>query len=91
MPEVRARRTSAGTPEVSQALVVAQLKDWSERDVSQQSIVQKILPQLRKVAGVQASASNPASLGVRGFGKPLVDLASFLCPAGHGTDQDGSG
>jgi multidrug efflux pump len=29
------------------------------------------LPRLRKIAGVQASASNPASLGVRGFGKPL--------------------
>jgi len=28
---------------------------------------------------------------LRGFGQSLVDLASFLCPAGHGTDQDGSG
>ena len=26
-----------------------------------------------------------------GFGKSLVDFASLLCPAGHGTDQDGSG
>jgi multidrug efflux pump len=47
------------------------MKDWSERDVSQQQVVQKILPKLRNVAGVQASASNPASLGVRGFGKPF--------------------
>ncbi len=39
--------------------------------VSQQAIVQKLLPKLRAIAGIQASASNPASLGVRGFGKPL--------------------
>ncbi|MBL8907284.1 MAG: efflux RND transporter permease subunit [Rhizobiales bacterium] len=73
-----------GVPELQSYLVIVgwgsevtrfnsfgRLKDWSERNVSQQSIVQKVLPQLRKVAGVQASASNPASLGVRGFGKPF--------------------
>lgn len=49
----------------------ARLNDWSERTVSQQETVQKLLPKLRAIAGIQASASNPASLGVRGFGKPM--------------------
>jgi multidrug efflux pump len=47
------------------------LKDWSERDVKQQQVVQQLSPKLRKIAGVQAFATNPASLGVRGFGKPF--------------------
>ena len=41
------------------------MRSSSSRSCSQ------LLPKLRKIAGVQASASNPASLGVRGFGKPL--------------------
>jgi multidrug efflux pump len=47
------------------------LKDWSERDVKQQQVVQQLSPKLRRIAGVQAFATNPASLGVRGFGKPF--------------------
>jgi multidrug efflux pump len=71
VPELQSYLMIVGWGEVTRFNSFGRLKDWSERDVSQQSIVQKILPQLRKVAGVQASASNPASLGVRGFGKPF--------------------
>jgi multidrug efflux pump len=60
-----------GAGEVTRFLTFARLKDWDEREVKQQQITQSLLPRLRKIAGVQASASNPASLGVRGFGKPL--------------------
>jgi multidrug efflux pump len=56
---------------VTQFLSFARLKDWSERDVKQQQVVQQLSPKLRKIAGVQAFATNPASLGVRGFGKPF--------------------
>jgi len=71
VPELQSYLMIVGWGEVTRFNSFGRLKDWSERDVSQQSIVQKILPELRKVAGVQASASNPASLGVRGFGKPF--------------------
>jgi len=70
-PELRSALLIVGTGDVTRMNSFARLKDWSERDVSQQDIVQKILPKLRGIAGIQASASNPASLGVRSFGKPM--------------------
>ncbi len=70
-PDLRSALLIVGSGDVTQMNSFARLKDWSERDVSQQEIVQKLLPKLRNVAGLQASASNPASLGVRGFGKPM--------------------
>lgn len=70
-PDLRSALLIVGTGDVTRMNSFARLKDWSERDVSQQDIVQKILPKLRGIAGIQASASNPASLGVRSFGKPM--------------------
>ena len=71
IPDIRSALIIVGSGEVTRMNSFARLKDWSERTVSQQEIVQKLLPKLRAIAGIQASASNPASLGVRGFGKPM--------------------
>ncbi len=71
IPDLRSALLIVGAGEVTRMISFARLKDWSERTVSQQEIVQKLLPKLRAIAGIQASASNPASLGVRGFGKPM--------------------
>jgi multidrug efflux pump len=71
VPELRSYLMIVGSGDVTQFLSFARLKDWSERDVSQQQIVQGLSPRLRKIPGVQAFATNPASLGVRGFGKPF--------------------
>ncbi len=71
VPELSSYLVIVGAGEVTRFLTFARLKDWDEREVKQQQITQSLLPKLRKIAGVQASASNPASLGVRGFGKPL--------------------
>ena len=71
IPDLRSALLIVGSGEVTQMNSFARLKDWSERTVSQQETVQKLLPKLRAIAGIQASASNPASLGVRGFGKPM--------------------
>ena len=71
VPELRSALVIVGAGEVTRMLSFGRLKDWSEREASQQEIVQRILPKLRGIAGLQASASNPASLGVRGFGKPF--------------------
>jgi multidrug efflux pump len=70
-PNIRSALLIVGTGDVTQMNSFARMLDWSERTVSQQETVQKLLPKLRAIAGIQASASNPASLGVRGFGKPM--------------------
>jgi multidrug efflux pump len=71
VPEVRSALMIVGAGEVARIIAFARLLDWAERDRSQQNIVQEISPKLRNIAGVQASASNPSSLGGRGFGKPF--------------------
>ena len=71
VPELRSYLMIVGSGDVTQFLSFARLKDWSQRDVKQQQVVQQLSPKLRKIAGVQAFATNPASLGVRGFGKPF--------------------
>ena len=71
VPELRSYLMIVGPGEVTRFLSFARLKDWSERDVSQQEVTQQLAPKLRKIAGVQAFATNPASLGTRGFGKPF--------------------
>jgi multidrug efflux pump len=71
VPELRSALVIVGAGEATRILSFARLKDWADRDKSQQAIVQEISPKLRSIAGVQAFASNPASLGSRGFGKPF--------------------
>lgn len=71
VPEVRGRLAIAGTPDVSASLVVAPLKDWSERERSQQQISAQINPELRRIAGVQAVVQAPGAFGQRGSGRPV--------------------
>ena len=71
VPEVRGRLAIAGTPDVSASLVVAPLKDWSERNRSQQQISGEINPKLRRIAGVQAVVQAPGAFGQRGSGRPV--------------------
>ncbi|MBY0224909.1 MAG: efflux RND transporter permease subunit [Hyphomicrobium sp.] len=71
VPEVRGRLAIAGTPDVSASLVVAPLKDWSERSRSQQQISAEINPQLRRIAGVRAVVQTPGAFGQRGSGRPI--------------------
>jgi multidrug efflux pump len=71
VPEVRARLAISGTPEVSQALVVAPLEDWDNRGRSQKEITAEISPKLRAIAGLQANVQSPGAFGQRGPGRPV--------------------
>ena len=71
VPELRSYLMIVGAGDVTRVMSFARMQDWSEREKSQQTIVQQISPKLRAIPGVQASASNPPSLGGRGFGKPF--------------------
>ena len=71
VPELRSALMIVGAGEVTRILSFGRLNDWADRSKSQQQVVQEISPKLRNIAGVQAFASNPPSLGSRGFGKPF--------------------
>lgn len=71
VPEIENRLIIDGTPEVSRFLVIGQLADWSKRSKSQQQINSEINPKIRRIPGVNASASNQGSFGARGGTKPV--------------------
>ncbi|MDQ0302762.1 efflux RND transporter permease subunit [Ancylobacter polymorphus] len=60
-----------GFPEVHRFLVIGRLKDWGERDVRQQELVAKLTPELRRIAGINAYANNPPSLGASNSSRPI--------------------
>ncbi|MCX8995965.1 efflux RND transporter permease subunit [Rhizobiaceae bacterium BDR2-2] len=69
--EVGSVQTINGMPEVNRFLVMGRLRDWDERGRSQQELVAELLPSLRSIAGVNAFASNPPSLGTSGNSRPI--------------------
>lgn len=60
-----------GMPEVHRFLVIGRLKDWDDRDRRQQEIVRAVSPELRRIAGVNAYANNPPSLGASNNSRPI--------------------
>ncbi|WAC29223.1 efflux RND transporter permease subunit [Ancylobacter sp. SL191] len=71
IPEIDSVLIINGMPEVNRFLVIGRLKDWNERDRRQQEIVAATSPQLRRIAGVNAYANNPASLGASNNSRPI--------------------
>ncbi|WGD28386.1 efflux RND transporter permease subunit [Ancylobacter sp. WKF20] len=71
IPEIDSVLIINGMPEVNRFLVIGRLKDWDERDRRQQEIVAATSPQLRRIAGVNAYANNPASLGASNNSRPI--------------------
>jgi multidrug efflux pump len=70
-PEVNSSLVINGFPDVSSFIAIGRLKDWSERERSQQELTALLQPQLRRIPGVTAFANNPASLGQRGASRPI--------------------
>jgi multidrug efflux pump len=71
VPEIESTLVINGSPEVSRFQAIGRLKDWDDRTRSQQQINAEINPKLRRIAGVQASASNSGSFGQRGSSRPV--------------------
>jgi multidrug efflux pump len=70
-PNISSYLVNVGQPEVNQFNAIGRLKDYSERDLSQARIAQRLAPELRKVAGAQVSARSTGGFGRRGGGRPL--------------------
>jgi multidrug efflux pump len=61
-----------GYPTVNQIIAFMRLKDWSERDVKQQSVTAQMAPRLfGGIPGIMAFAANPPSLGQSAISKPV--------------------
>lgn len=70
-PGIRSTLSIVGFPEVTDFMAFGRLVDWGDRSVKQQDIVADLQPKLRRIAGVNAFAINPASLGQRGSSRPI--------------------
>lgn len=69
--EVGSIQAINGMPEVNRFIIMGRLKDWDERGRSQQELVAELMPKLRKIAGVNAFANNPPSLGTSNNARPI--------------------
>jgi multidrug efflux pump len=70
-PDVSSSLVINGFPDVSSFIAIGRLKDWSERERSQQQMTAELTPKLRRIAGLTPFANNPASLGQRGASRPI--------------------
>jgi multidrug efflux pump len=60
-----------GPPRVSEGLIIAKLRPWGEREISQQALVGEVIGPISALPGAQAAPINPASLIPQSFGKPI--------------------
>jgi multidrug efflux pump len=70
-PAIERQFAVAGFPVVSQGIMFAGLRDWSERQVSAQAVAQQLFPQFFATPGVLAFPVNPPSLGQSPIQKPV--------------------
>lgn len=69
-----------GNPVVNQVLTFSRLKDWDDRDVSQQEVVKGLAPKLAAIPGMLAFPSNPPSLGQKATAKPVNFVIQTALP-----------
>lgn len=63
--------SQAGPGQVNQGFMIVRLKDWGERDISQESFADQLTPQLIGLPGIRAFPVNPPSLGLDQFQQPV--------------------
>ena len=71
VPEVESYIAVAGWPEVTRSVAFARLKDWDERDRSQQAIAAEMQTRMARIAGMTVVPVNPPSFGQRGSSRPV--------------------
>ncbi len=72
IPEVASYFAVAGNPEVTDATSFSRLRNWKDRDRTQQQIVSSISPQLTQITGMRVFANNPPSLGQNARSNPVM-------------------
>jgi multidrug efflux pump len=80
VPEAARFNATAGWPTVNQGVAILRLKDWNEREKSQQQIAQELFPKFRSLPGVLAFPNNPPSFGQSPRSKPLEFVLMTQAP-----------
>lgn len=70
-PEIQRYFVSSGWPVVNVVSSFINLKDWDDRSIKQQQIVNQLFGKLQGLPGVIAFASNPPSLGQSGSSRAI--------------------
>ena len=71
VPEIAHQFVIAGSRAVNELISFSTLRPWEERQRRQQDIVAGLQPELRRIAGVRASANNPGAFGESARNKPI--------------------
>jgi multidrug efflux pump len=71
VPEMDAVLATVGQPDITDMRITGRLKDWDDRTRKQQDIVNEVAAKLRRIPGASINATNPASFGERGGGRPV--------------------
>ena len=71
VPEIESILIINGTPEVSRFQATGRLKDWDERQRTQQQINAELKAQLNRIPGARVSARNQGSFGAKGSSSPV--------------------
>ncbi len=79
IPEMARYNSIVGFPTVSDGRAILRLKDWNQRTRTQQEIARDLVPKFKNLAGVNAFAVSPASLG-QGRDKPLQFVIMTSAP-----------
>jgi multidrug efflux pump len=82
VPEATGYFVVSGRPTLSQGIAFTRLQPWDERERKQQQIVESLGPELGKLPGVRAFATNPPSLGQNASSKPVwINIQASVPPA----------
>lgn len=71
LPEKQSYQSVIGFPTVTDSFAILRLKDWADRDKSQQAIAQSLQPLFSALPAARAFPTNPPSFGQRATSKPV--------------------
>lgn len=80
IPEAAARQLVIGFPNVTDGFAILRLKNWEDRERSQQEIANELFPKFMQLPGIRAFPTNPPSFGLRATSRPIEFVVMSQVP-----------
>ncbi len=80
IPEAGARQLVIGFPNVTSGFAILRLKNWEDRERSQQEIANELFPKFMQLPGIRAFPTNPPSFGLRATSRPIEFVVMSQVP-----------